>query len=107
MRCIAQPGPGSEHANPWRGKKAHLRCQLSGLLASIVEILRELRIEKQDGFTGGHAVLRSAEAEHIDPDAPCHVGGAASKTGASVGKARAVHVEAQTEFPAAGRNGPQ
>src|SRR5258707_14442805 len=100
MLGVAQPGSGSEHANPGRGQKAHLRRQLPCLLAPIVEILCKLPVEKQDGFAGGHSILRSAETENIDAGAPSHVRRAASEAGASIGKARAIHVKTETKFPA-------
>ena len=107
MLGVTEPGPGFEHADPGRGQKAHLRRQLPRLLASIVEILRELRVEKQDGFAGGHSILGSAKAENVDAGAPGHLGRAASKAGTSIGKAGAVHVKTETKFPADRRDGPQ
>src|SRR6267154_3807728 len=107
MLGVAQPGSGYEHANPGRGQKAHLRRQLPCLLASIVEILCKLPVEKQDGFAGGHAILGSAKAENVDAGAPGHVGRAASETGASIGKACAIHVKTKTKLPTDRGDSPQ
>src|SRR5271170_3447140 len=67
---IPQPGSVLEHSRPWSGEKAHLRRQLTRLLAAIVKVNGELRIEEQHRFAEGHPVLRTAEAEDVDPTLP-------------------------------------
>src|SRR5690606_5989059 len=41
MFCIAKPGAALEQADPRGGEESHLRRELAGLLAAIVEIGRE------------------------------------------------------------------
>ena len=74
-RGVAQPGAVLQHADPLRAEEAHLRGELAGLLAAVVELPGELPVEEDDGLGGVHAVLGAAEAEHVDARAPGEVGG--------------------------------
>ncbi len=102
---VAQPGAVLEHADPGGGEEAHLRGELAGLLAAVVEVLGEGGVEEDDGLADGHAVLGAAEAEDVDAGLPGGVGGGAAEAGAGVGEAGAVHVEAEAELAADGGDG--
>ena len=56
--------------NPVTGQEPHLRAELTGLLASIIELVSQFFSEKYDRFADGHTVLGAPEAEHVDPGLP-------------------------------------
>ncbi|MCY1420814.1 hypothetical protein D9M71_364490 [compost metagenome] len=98
MAGVVQPGAVLQHADPGRGEVAHLRGQLAGLLAAVVEAFRQLAVEEQDRLAHRHAVLGAAEAQHLDAGLPGQLGRRRAEEGAGVGEARAVHVQVQPEF---------
>ncbi|MNP09124.1 hypothetical protein D3C76_1012160 [compost metagenome] len=100
--AMAQPGAIFQQAYPRCRQKAHLRRQLPGLLAAVVEVFGQLAVEEQDRLTHRHAVLGAAKAQHIDAGLPGQLGRAATQERASIGKARAVHVQVQAQFLAGG-----
>ena len=67
---VLHPGAALQQAHPGRGEKPHLGGELAGLLAAVLEVGGKLAIEEQDGFPDRHAVLRAAEAEHVDAGLP-------------------------------------
>src|SRR5664280_1853164 len=94
---IAQPGAALKHSHPRGRKKTHLRSQLSGLFASVIEVCRQPTIEKENRLSYGHAVLGSAEAKYIDSSPPGNLGGPAIKACAGICKSRAIHVQRKPE----------
>lgn len=67
---VFQPGAGFQQPDPGCRKETHLGCELSGLLAAILEIFGKRPVEEQDRFTHCHAVLGAAETEHIHAGFP-------------------------------------
>src|ERR1039458_10581478 len=65
MRGILEPSASLEHADPRRGEEAHLRRELAGLFAAVIEIDGERGVEEQDCLAHGHSVFCSAQAENI------------------------------------------
>ena len=92
MARVGQPGVVLEQPQPRRRDEAHLRRQLAGLLDPPGEVLGQRPVEEHDGLADRQAVLRAAEAEHIDAGAPGDVARMAAQRGHRIGEARAVHV---------------
>ena len=95
---VLEPGIVLQDADPGRGQVAHLRGQLAGLLAAVVEVFGQGLVEEDDGFAYRHAVLGAAEAQHIDAGFPGQLRRAAAKEGAGVGEARTVHVQVEIQL---------
>src|SRR3546814_20652459 len=69
MFGIAKPRAAFEQPYPGCGEKAHFRGKLAGLLAAIVEVGRQLGVEKDDSLSRCHAVFGPAEAQAIRTEA--------------------------------------
>src|SRR5208337_2184307 len=90
---VSQPCTALQHSHPRGRKKTHLRSQLAGLLAAVIEVRSQLAIEEENCFSNGHAVLGSAEAEYVYSPPPGNLGGPAIEARAGIGKSRAIHVQ--------------
>src|SRR6187402_1166525 len=93
MRRIPQPRTVTQHAHPRRGKKAHLRSKLTGLLAAIVKVLGQAGVKEDYSLTHGHTILRSTEAKNVYASLPGHLRRAALQAGTRVRKPRSIHVK--------------
>src|SRR5439155_21866649 len=63
---VPQPCAILQHTNPGSGEKAHLRSELAGLLATVIEFFGEFGIEEHDSIADGSPVFCAAEAEDVN-----------------------------------------
>ena len=91
---VFEPDIVLQHTHPRGGEKAHFRGELPRLFAAVVKTFCLLRVEEQHRITHGHAVFGAAKAQHIYACFPGHICWGAAQSGASVGKACAVHMQA-------------
>src|SRR6185503_6842726 len=97
---MPKPRPVLKDADPRRGEKTHLRGELAGLFAAVIEFESQLLVKEDDRFPQGNAILRPAEAKDIDPCLPRNFLRRNVKGCNRVREPSAVHVQPQTEFAA-------
>src|SRR4029077_7896847 len=90
---VLQPNAVIQQTKPGRAEKTHLRSQLPGLLHSVIELPRELLLEKNYQFTSRQAVLCSAETENIDTALPRDFLWRALQCCNRIGESCAVHLQ--------------
>ena len=78
---------------PRRREKTHLRRELAALFAAAQKFVAERAIEKYDRFTERQAVLRAAQAEHVNAGTPRDVGRRAVERRHGIGEACAVKLD--------------
>src|SRR5262249_30505949 len=77
--------------------KAHLRGELSTLLAAVIKLPRNFRVEENNGLADSDAVFGAAEAKDIDAGLPGQFLRRDPEGYDGVGKAGSIHVNAQAE----------
>jgi len=97
---VREPGAVFEHPDPRRGEKSHLRAELTGLLAAVVELARELAVEEHHRFAAVAAVFGAAEAENVDTELPGDLFRFRAEAGNGIGEPSPIHVQRESEFAA-------
>ncbi len=73
--------------------EAHLGGKLHALLAQIQEVMAQLLVEENHGFSSQGAVLGTSEGEHVHSQVPGGLPQGLPQAGGGVGDAGAVHMQ--------------
>jgi hypothetical protein len=92
MLRVSEPNVAVEQTKPGRGQESHFRRKLAGLFGPIIELARNLLVEKNDQLARRDAIFCPAEAEDIDTCLPGNFLRRTPQRRHRIGETCAVHV---------------